>query len=78
MILLLNQKPDTSLAQKSGHFYLLKTLTEPTIHSELRAALYGRPFKLDIERDMNAGRCADPLTFSNTLGPLLETLRSNV
>ena len=27
MIFLLNQKPDTSLAQKSGHFYLLTTLT---------------------------------------------------
>ena len=26
MIFLLNQKPDTSLAQKSGHFYLLTTL----------------------------------------------------
>src|SRR5665213_3662469 len=28
MILLLNQKPDTSLAQKSGHFYLLTTLPD--------------------------------------------------
>jgi hypothetical protein len=37
MIFLLNQKPDTSLAQKSGHFYLLTT-TLNTPHTAKRLA----------------------------------------
>src|ERR1017187_2948005 len=56
MIFLLNQKPDTSLAQKSGHFYLLTTLLFPgcdgrlvrAIHPSAIVALPGSAFQRGV------------------------------
>ena len=65
MIFLLNQKPDTSLAQKSGHFYLLTTI--PSCRPSYRS-----PENLTQFQSMNA------LTYSHRMIVQLRPFRTDM
>jgi hypothetical protein len=70
MIFLLNQKPDTSLAQKSGHFYLLTTLTGCRLITRKDAESYNASM-FNVEPQENKRSIHIPMPLSLLLVPLL-------